>query len=172
MSKCLMLFVVFGIAFTGLTSYAEPKNVISVAPLGFLLGLADVEYERAVADFLGIAGRGAFYTRKSGDVTGTGFGAGASARFYPMRSAPKRFFADVGFNYLKITAKSGDDEASANAYNVDFNLGWRWLIGDVFAIALGGGGSYYIGNDISVGGAVYEYSGILPSLVFNLGVGF
>lgn len=172
MGRWLRVSVIIGVAFTAVAAHATPKNVISVAPLGFAFGLADVEYERALSDVVGVAGRGAFYTRKSGDLEGKGFGAGGSVRFYPMRSAPKKFFADVGFNYVKITVESEGEEASGNAYNVDFNLGWRWLIGDVFAIALGGGGSYYIGEDISVAGAVYEYSGILPSLVFNLGVGF
>ncbi len=161
---------------------ATPKNVVSIQPIT-VLGFANVEYERALAPKVSIAGRlDVLYQRgreeedehgETFKVDLSGFGGGASVRFYPLGSAPKRAYAGADIDILRATAEDQEtgEEGSATLFTIGGVIGWKWLIADAFAIALDFGTMFATGaaeiDDEDVG-----FEGLLPMAHFYIGIAF
>ncbi|MBX3103228.1 MAG: DUF3575 domain-containing protein [Bacteroidetes bacterium] len=127
-------------------------------------------------------------------------------RFYPAGMAPRRFFVgpylvarNIGFKVVnegEDTSPQGNyttykGEGKVNAMNIGggVQLGYQFIIGDVFSIDLFGGLGYYtfgLGDydvnyrysdgssetESSADGGTFNISGLLPRLGIALGVAF
>jgi hypothetical protein len=133
------------------------RNAVMLQPAGLAVGSGHVslEYERALGNYFGIAGR---YTNIShflwqGGKNNTpgddydwiydlnGFGAGLSARYYPAGNAPAGFNMGFRTDFLHYTGTYEDrahNRAAVNA-NVDISLfhlefGYKIIIAHAFVI--------------------------------------
>jgi hypothetical protein len=159
-----------------------PKNVISIQPIT-ALGFANIEYERALAPKVSLAGRvDVLYqkNREEEDEEGvkyrvdlSGFGGGASVRFYPLASAPKRAYAGIDIDVVRASAERQDtgEEGSATLFTLGGVIGWKWLIADAFAIALDFG-TMFAAASAEVDDEDVGVQGLVPMAHFYIGIAF
>jgi hypothetical protein len=166
---------------TGSGFAVTPKNVVSFQPLGLALGLANIEYERAFTPKASFAVRAdAMYLKADIDTDEgtdsgkfTGFGGGASLRFYPLGSSPKRAYAGFDLDAIHVSGENEDTDetGSATLFTVGGFVGWKWLIADALAIGLDIGTIYFAGT-LDVGDEDAGLAGLRPMTHLYIGMAF
>jgi hypothetical protein len=93
-----------------------------------------------------------------------GYGVNVEIRFHPSGKALRGFYVapNISYNHLE----SGD--VSTSPFSVGILIGWQWFPGDEFAMGLGIGVDYYVG-DVEGPGDLDKYDGTAPALRFDIG---
>jgi hypothetical protein len=160
------------------------NGVISVNPLGLVIGAANVNYEHVLSPGSAIVVNGDFGKISSGDWSWTTLGGGLAFKKYTKQHAPRGVYLGGGANVLHISAdyetydisdiwnierKKVSD--SSVFFSVSGMVGYQWIISGAFAIDLAGGLSYYAGK-LELLGSEIPLQGLGPYLGFSLGYAF
>ncbi len=119
-------------------------NAIKANPLGLLLGIGKINYEKKLSDSrsaqLGVS---YFNYGNSGDRL-SGLGIIPEYRFYIKDDAIDGFYVAPFLKYNNFTVTDGDFKGALNIYSGGAKAGMQWLLGkkDNFIIDLAFGGSY------------------------------
>lgn len=217
MRKLNLTILILLLAASGSVSLAQ-QNVVKLNLTGLAFVRASIGYERAFAEnhsgVLWVDFGSYSVSSSGGDFSSTGdqkftygqYGVNLEYRYYPQGVAPRKFYVgpylvvrNIGFKVKEEgEAYSPNDvfttykaEGKVNSLNVGggVQLGYQWLIGDVFAIDLFGGVGYYSFNlgdyDVkaeyddgtsetasSDNNGSFNISGVLPRLGICVGIGF
>jgi hypothetical protein len=140
---------------TDYTKPARPKNAIYVGPIALVTQYWHAEYERAVTDNVSLWLSPTYHNgsieldlgdglalSKSERSMGVDFGA----RYFFFGEAPTGFYAGPLLSALQssMTYRDSDDDVTSSGFvfNVGGQLGYTFLLGNIFAISLGGGAGY------------------------------
>jgi hypothetical protein len=148
-----------------------PKNTITANPLALAFGTFNLEYERAFRDHLSFYVAPSYLGMELLGVSIEGFGLGGGLRYFVSGTAPQGFFLSPGIELSYVTLGEDNVEASAMGWSATGLVGYTWLLGDVFALSLGGGVSY-VNVEAEAGSLTLGYSGIVPSARFAIGGAF
>jgi len=164
-------------------SYGRPRNTITINPLPLVVGMISGEFERAANDRVSIYVAPTYWNLSFGpdddEFEIFSYGLGFGARYFMAGIAPEGFWIAPGVEVAYAGAEYNGASGSSIAWGAGAQLGYTWLIGDVFDISLGIG-AIYENNEVEV---EYEeagiertkvegYAGIRPSLRFALGAAF
>lgn len=178
MRKVLLICLLVSLLGTGTALAVE--QVISANPLGLLVGVANVEYERVMDDDSSWAMRGLFWSDEDGRWDWSAFGAGASYRRYfsppwteEIYFAPAGWYWAVGADILSVSADRTDiwgrvETGSAVLLGPTAEVGYQWLFGNGFTVEVGAGLSILIG-ELVVAGEDIPVVGVAPGFTFGLG---
>lgn len=161
---------------------SEQKNSLKANPLGLIVGIGKINYERKITD-ASSAQLGISYFKFSNDGSSiSGLSLIPEFRFYVSKKAIDGFYLAPFFRYRNLTVKDEDDgfKASLNNYGGGAKAGFNWLLGKEqnFVIDLAFGAKY---QDFSI--SVKEgteddldnenlFHGFSPELHFALGFAF
>jgi hypothetical protein len=125
----------------------RPKNVITIAPVSFLFGSINAEYERAVADRLSFTiGGGYRWLNPSIDGQGAAnaiTGVNVGAHVFLLGTAPRGLWLGP-----ELGAWIGEGSDDGSRYDgviprLAFQLGYTGIIADILAVSVGGGIQFY-----------------------------
>lgn len=141
---------------------AVNAQVIKVAPITLAFGVINAGYEMPLGEKSSLYPSASLYF---GSTT-TGIGAGLQYRKYLSASKdfPAGFYVAPEVQYASLKDK-GLNDFSYSAFSLGAQLGYQWLLGDSFTIEVSAGPSYWTGGSNSA----VKYTGVLPSIGFNLG---
>ena len=165
------------------TSSVAPKNTITINPLPLVIGMVSMEYERATSESLSLYVAPSYWSLSLGtdadEFSVFAYGLGLGARYFMTGVAPEGFWVAPGVELAFAGAEYRGAEGSGIGYGIGAQLGYTWLIGNVFDISLGIGANY-TDSEVEV---EYEEAGVertridgnagvYPSLRFALGAAF
>ena len=157
---------------TGVSAQTK-TNMITVNPLGLVIGWIGLDYEKSIGPNTTIGILPYFWSPHGIDITVAG--GSIAANFY-SKSAFHGFFVrpsvGIGFASWKYTTLDINfNEISTNSSLVAFEVGalagYRWLFQSGFSIGLGGGVTWTGGSYTGI-----DFGGVGPSLLFDLGWAF
>ena len=156
------------------TVSAAPTTAITINVFQAMFGTYALQYETALSPNGALVIQGEFASYTMEDWSLTSMGGGLGYRFYPGKgTAPEGVWMGPLVKINNLTAGYGDDEVTNISFTGGAEFGYQWLFGEEVGFALGLSlGIYYRTGSISVGDAELNYSGILPGLGLNLGIGF
>lgn len=166
MKKRFVLSLLSAMLLTG--AFAQ-NQVIKANPLGFLIGVASISYEKAIKEKSAIQVNVNFGGLTFGDAKYSQFGAGFDYKFYLSQDeeAPRGFYAAPGIVIGRGSVKVGSVEDGITLFGPRGIVGYQWIWDSGFALDLFGGIAYYVGGDIKISNVSYgKYSGA----AFNGGV--
>ncbi len=179
MSKHIKLFLAVSVCAFPLvlnsTVSAAPSNAITLNIFQAMFGTYALQYETALSPNGALVIQGEFASFSMEDWSLTSMGGGLGYRLYPGKSAaaPEGVWIGPLLKINSVTAGYDDDNVTTMTFIGGAEFGYQWLFGDETAFALGISlGIYYRSGTISVGDEELNYSGILPGLGLNLGMGF
>lgn len=160
----------------------EPKNTLKANPLGLIIGIGKINYERKLSETTS-AQLGASYFNYSADgLSLSGLALAPEYRFYTGDAALKGFFLAPFLKYNNVTLKDEDQgfKGSLNAFAIGAKGGFQWLLGkqESFVIDLAFGGKYSDFNLKVKEGSEDAYDnedlfhGFSPELHFAIGFAF
>ena len=180
--KKIVLLTLVSLIFATTAFSQEQKNAIKANPLGLIIGLGKLSYERELSASSSVQlGVSYFSYELFGSSTFSGFGLIPEYRFYPGadKEAIEGFYAAPFLVYNNFTVKDDDSKAALNIYGGGGKVGWNWLLGksDGFVIDLSFGLRYTDGNlDVESGSDddfdVDLWKGVRPDLNFAIGFAF
>ena len=94
-----------------------------------------------------------------------GFGINAEIRIYPSKKSLRGFYIAPNISYNNLSAGG----VTTNPFSIGALIGWQWFPGDDFAIGLGLGIDYYLGNVSHEGDNLGSYKGTVPAVRFDIG---
>ena len=146
------------------TEDITPRNsMIIINPLKFLL-FYNLSYYHKLSDQSAIGVGIQMPTIKGIN----GFGANAEVRLYPSGKNLRGFYFAPNISYNNLSDSNGD--GSFSSFSIGGLVGWQWFPGDQFAIGLGIGADYYfLSDDHNQNDDFESYSGMAPSLRFDIG---
>ncbi|MEJ7810548.1 MAG: DUF3575 domain-containing protein [Gemmatimonadaceae bacterium] len=120
---------------------ASHRQVLSINPIMAVLGFYSAEYERALSETTTL-GLGASVWTTGVDVANVSYLSGElKLRYYPSARALSGFSLGItgGSARLSGTVTDGDEEndATARAASVGFEMGYSWLLGARRNVAIG-----------------------------------
>jgi len=157
---CIIAVALFTL--TGTQAIAQ-ENVIKINPFKAIIGGLGFQYERVLSDKTSAQVEFSFFKKTFGasvsigsssvgsETVYSGIGFGGEYRYYitnASRDVPSGAYVGpyISYDTFKQTVKNsvnaggtGDDldvETSIGSFGVGGQIGWQWLIGDVFAIDL------------------------------------
>jgi len=156
---------------------SEKPNVARINPLGALVGLGSLSYERAFSDKSSFVISPTFGFFKSGGDKLSLFGAAAEYRYYFTGLAPEGTYLAPGVGGIFGKIKNDFDEsADVRGLSAKLVVGHQWIWKGGFTLDLNGGISYI--NLKAKEGSSSSFdnsdalSGILPALSVGLGYNF
>jgi len=162
---------------TAAFAQSEQPNVARINPLGALVGLGSLSYERAVSDKSSFVISPTFGFYKSGGDKLSLFGAAAEYRYYLTGLAPKGTYVAPGIGGIFGTIKNDfGDRADVRGLTTKLVIGQQWIWNGGLSLDLNGGVSYI--NLKAKDGSSSSFdnsdalSGILPALSVGLGYNF
>lgn len=176
----LALLSTFYYAMGSISAFAEPtkKTIttevvtdrstnISVNPLGFLIGAANVSAQFKVSERFSIGPSASFYRYSVDESKATGYGLGLDAVFYLSGTA----FNDSWFlgPFLGY-ANASNGGLSASGVGVGATIGYWWFWDSGFNLSLGIGIQYVTIDFSQIG--LGTLSGTLPAAQFSIGYAF
>ena len=162
---------------------SSPKNTLTINPLPLVLGMVALEYERATSENLSLYVAPSYWSLSFGsgdDEFGfASYGLGIGARYFMSGVAPEGFWVAPGIDIGFASAEWRGVEGSGVGFGIGAQLGYTWILGDVFDISLGLG-AQYASNEVEVEvdeAGIKEtqtngYSGVSPTLRFAIGAAF
>ena len=154
---------------------SEQPNVVRINPLGALVGLGSLSYERAISDKSSFVISPTFGFFKSGDERLSLFGAAVEYRLYFTGLAPEGTYFAPGVGGIFGSIKNDFDErADVQGLTAKLVVGHQWIWNGGFSLDLNGGVSYL--NLKAKEGSSSSFddsdalSGILPA--FSVGIGY
>jgi opacity protein-like surface antigen len=175
--KLTALAVAILMSSTAAFAQSEQPNVVRINPLGALVGLGSLSYERAISDKSSFVVSPTFgFFKSDGDKLSL-FGAAAEFRYYFTGLAPEGTYVAPGIGGIFGTIKNDMDErADVRGLSAKLVIGHQWIWNGGFTLDLNGGISYL--NLKAKEGSSSSFdnsnalSGILPALSVGLGYNF
>ncbi|HLT31398.1 MAG TPA: hypothetical protein VK013_15275 [Myxococcaceae bacterium] len=125
----------------------HPKNVVTIAPVSFLFGSINAEYERAIADSLSFTlGGGYRWLNPSPDGRGAAnriTGLNVGAHVFLLGRAPRGLWLGPELGTWIARGSDEEDRYAGIIPRFAFQLGYTGLIANVLAISVGGGIQFY-----------------------------
>lgn len=184
MKKVLTSFFIIAVfGMTGVSAQdAEKKNTLKANPMGLIIGLGKINYERKLGD-ASSAQLGVSYFSYSSDGTSfSGLGLLPEYRFYVTKEALDGFYLAPFMKYNNFTLKNDEEDfkGSLNAYRFGAKAGFQWLMGKrkSFVMDLAFGGKYSDFNLKVKEGSEDDFDnenlfqGFSPELHFAIGYAF
>ena len=145
-------------------------------PLGALVGLGSLAYERTLSDKGSIVLSPTFGFYKSGDLKLSVYGLSAEYRFYFTGLAPEGTYFAPGAGVVFGTAKDEmDEKATVRGLTAKLIVGHQWIYKGGFTLDLNGG-IQYINLSAKDNSSSFNdnsgLSGILPALSVGIGYNF
>ncbi len=143
----------------------ERNNRITFGPLGLLLGVGNLTYERVLTDHFSLETSPAFlYWGFSKDkIYGAGLGLGGSIYF--SGTAPQGARLNVSAMPGFVSAETGSSSDSVFLLAAKATVGYNWVWRNGFTMGVGGGVQYiHLSQDTDT-----AFNGILPAADFTLG---
>lgn len=169
MKKTGLLVLLIGLI--PLSSHAEAaKNIISIHPISLFLGEYEIDYERVISPKFTATARIAKWDAEIDDWGLNLFSLGAAANYYFAKNAPKGLYAQIGFDYMDLTATYTNVSVSQGITRTNGTFGYNLPLRRV-AMNLSLGASYYK-SDIQILGQELPITGLLPDLSFAIGIQF
>lgn len=118
------------------------SNVATINPLGFIFGMYNLSYETPIADNASVQVDGQYVSWDLEISKYTGFGAGASLRYYPGQAAPHGFYVGPGASVTFVSAEASDiftgetESESSTAFAASGFAGYQWITDGGFAVNL------------------------------------
>ncbi len=162
---------------TAAFAQSEQPNVVKINPLGALVGLGSLSYERAISDKGSFVISPTFGFYKSGGDKFSLYGVAAEYRVYFTGIAPEGTYFAPGIGGVIGKIKSDDgDRADVRGLSAKLVIGHQWIWNGGFTLDLNGGISY-INLKAKEGSSSYfdnsdALSGILPALSVGIGYNF
>ncbi|MDH5509640.1 MAG: hypothetical protein OEZ32_04715 [Nitrospinota bacterium] len=152
----------------------EVYSTLDINPFGLLIGMASLEYQHTIGENLSLSVRGSYWKMDIEEWRFQFVGAGGGMRKYWAGRAPRGGYVALNLDAGILEATYTDTVGlvdTAVAFNLIPNImvGYSWLL-DRFHIDAGIGVSYLMG-EVVVLGSRFPYSGLYPSLGFNIGFG-
>jgi len=149
----------------------NPRNALTVQPLGLALGIGNLEYEHMLGPDTAGAVRLNFFTRSLGDWNANAIGIGGSYRwFVPLgtETPPRGLWYGPAIDLLNINAKFGGDSGSSNFVQLAGEIGYKWIFRQTSNLVVSPLAQlgYNLGS-LSIGGNNLAYGG---RFVFNVGL--
>lgn len=140
---------------------------ITVNPLGFFFGLANVGAQFKASDKFSIGPSVSFGQYKSGDDKATSFGVGADAVLYLSGTTfEDSWYLGPFFSY----ASASNNGTTVSGIGVGATIGYWWFWENGFNLSLGVGVQYVSLDFTKLG--LSSISGTLPSMQFSIGYSF
>jgi len=156
---------------------SERPNVARINPLGALVGLGSLSYERAITNKSSFVISPTFGFFKSGGDRLSLLGAAVEYRYYFTGLAPEGTYLAPGIGGIFGTIKNEFDErADVRGLTSKLVIGHQWIWKGGFSLDLNGGISYI--NLKAKEGSSSSFdnsdalSGILPALSVGIGYNF
>lgn len=159
------------------TAQSEQPNVVRINPLGALVGLGSLSYERAISNKASFVISPTFgFFKSDGDKLSL-YGAAAEYRYYFTGLAPEGTYFAPGIGGIFGTIKNDlGERADVRGLSAKLVVGHQWIWKGGFTLDLNGGVSYL--NLKAKEGSSSSFddsdalSGILPALSVGLGYNF
>lgn len=175
MRKLGVIAVLTTAVLLGLASAAgATEQVVTLNPLGFILRVYNLRYERAMTEAQSWVAGGQFLSWNLGNWAVTGIGAAGGLRFYPRRTAPAGFYygPEAGVAHVSVRYTGPITKSSSTGQGVTLSAGglagYQWVTGGGFAVDLSAGLTFSFGG-VSAGNQAAPLGGVSPSLGLNLG---
>ena len=114
------------------------RQVVGVDPLGLVVGVIDLTYERVRSPGSSVEVSGQIVSLRLEPWTVTGFGARVSYRLYPRQQAPHGFFYGPFATGASIRVAFDDgstrEETSGTVFAVGALAGYQWVTEGGFAV--------------------------------------
>jgi hypothetical protein len=148
--RILQVFVVFAVIclVSGIGCAAEPRNVIKINPLGFILGLYNADYEIVTSDNSSVAISGLLLGYSLAGDSLSALGVGFSYRHYSKGTAPYGFYIGPMAAIAVANVSSGGFSASGAGFSIGGVAGHQWIQDSGFAFDLQA--SIMMNTDLSV----------------------
>jgi len=148
----------------------EFGSVISVNPIGLLLGVANVEYEKVWKPNMSLVGQGLFAFRSSGHWKWSIFGGGVGIKRYLNPTAPEKLWFGGNASLQYVSAEYWGDKDSSIFFGLTGLAGYKWIFGQ-FTVEPSIGLLMSIGS-LSIAGQSIPISGVGGALGLSLGYAF
>ena len=149
----------------------EFGSVISVNPIGLLLGVANAEYEKVWKPNLSLVGQALFAFSSSGGWSWTLLGGGVGVKRYLNPSAPEKLWFGGNASIQYVSAKYGGERDSSIFFGATGLVGYKWVFGEGFTVEPFVGLGISIGS-LSIGGESVPLAGVGPAVGISLGYAF
>lgn len=166
----VLIFISF-IQVGNLNAQHEKSQNVTVNPLGLLIGVLGVEYEKAVSAKNSFAIRADFFSRDISGWDTTAFGAGASYRFFPKKNAPAGFYYGPAAEFIYVKSEVFSTSDSGIFILIGGEAGFKWIFKGGFVVDVGAVAYFGIGK-VEVLGSELDYGGFIPGLRLGLGYAF
>lgn len=145
--------------------YAWRENVVSINPLGFIVGVADVEWERVLRDDLAVAGSILY----AGDDWWSIFGIGAGVKRYHRALAPEGFWYGGTFSILhaswEVPVWPRPRRESIVGFSIGGGIGYKWIFENNMTIEPSASLSFFSAGEADI-------AGVVPGLGLRVGFAF
>ncbi len=162
-SLVLVMMLILGVVGSTALAQQRPGSVISTNPIGLLLAVINVEYEKVLNPGMSLYAAPMLMIRSG--ITAFGGRAGVKKYFRP--TAPEGFWLGGFGNFAYVSAGT---VASAASFGGGANVGYKHFFTDNFIIE-GSLGLAYIYMSASVFGYTYAAGGTL-GVTGSIGVGY
>ena len=162
---------------TTVVAQSEQPNVVRINPLGALVGLGSVSYERAFSDKSSFVISPTFgFFKSDGDQLSL-FGVAAEYRYYFTGLAPEGTYLAPGVGGIFGRIKNDFNErADVRGLNAKIVVGHQWIWKGGFSLDLNAGISYINLKAKEGSSSSFDNSeslnGILPALSIGVGYNF
>lgn len=148
----------------------EFGSVISVNPIGLLLGVANAEYEWVWKSNVSLVGQALFVFRRSGDWRWTLFGGGVGGKRYLNPTSPEKLWFGGNASLQYVSAEYWGDKDSGIFFGLTGLAGYKWIFGQ-FTVEPALGLTIAIGS-LSILGESIPLAGVGPAVGVSLGYAF
>ncbi|MGA2508079.1 MAG: hypothetical protein ABSF80_11465 [Chitinispirillaceae bacterium] len=157
---------------TGVAAQTK-TNMITVNPLGLIIGYISLDYEKAIGPKTTLGILPYFWSPKGIDITL--LGGSIAANFYSnsafhgwfIRPSVSIGYASWNYTTFDINLNEITNKSNLVTFGVGAIAGYRWLFQSGFSIGLGGGVNWTGGTFAGI-----DFGGVGPSLLFDLGWAF
>jgi len=147
------------------------KRVVSVNPLGLVLGVGNVSYEWVIKpDFSGV-GNLSFSFAKSGGWNWSAFGGGGGVKKYLKPEAPQGLWYGGEGGLLIYSAEYLGIRSSSTFISLGGLVGYKWIVKEGFTIEPQGGLYLSLGS-LEILGEGMPLGAISPGIGLNIGYAF
>lgn len=178
----ITLTVIMALSIGMVLGQSEQKNALKANPLGLILGVGKINYERKITDASSVQLGISYFKFSNSGSSLSGLSLIPEYRFYVSKKAIDGFYLAPFFKYRNLTVEdeSDDFKASLNNYGGGAKAGFNWLLGKEqnFVIDLAFGAKYQSYSiNVSQGSEddfnnADSFEGFSPELHFALGFAF
>ncbi len=168
------VLILAGTSVATLPVHAQPKQVLTVNPLGLLFGAYALNYESATGAGQSYVISGTYISLKVEDWTLSGLGVAGGLRLYPGGAAPRGFYYGPVLSAASMSATYSDPTDAqeytgrGTVFSAAAILGYQWISNGGFAIDLNANLGYGFGQ-VTAGTYAAPVVGVVASMGLAIG---